>query len=265
MQNEKQTQKTSTEQPHQIDFGYEMVDEDKKADQVREVFDSVAAKYDLMNDILSWGFHRWWKRTCVRRAEVRPGMKLLDIASGTGDLALKFARLAGAGNVTATDINHEMLAIGAKRLAAAGLPCPVVEADAEALPLADNTFDVVTVSFGIRNMTHKDRALSEMLRVLKPGGRLLVLEFSRCWKIIRPFYDLYSFVIMPRLGGMIAGDADSYRYLAESIRMHPDQETFAGMMRTAGFSQVSYENFTFGICALHIGTKSSAPEEGRGA
>lgn len=259
MSNEKISEKPQEENAsHKIDFGYQLVEEDQKADQVREVFDSVAAKYDVMNDVLSWGFHRWWKFVCVRRAAVQPGMKVLDIASGTGDLALKFAKSAGAGNVTASDINHEMLAIGAKRLREAGLPSPVVEADAEALPFADNTFDVVTVSFGVRNMTHKDRALAEMHRVLKPGGRLLVLEFSRCWKIIRPFYDFYSFSVMPRLGQMIAGDADSYRYLAESIRMHPDQETFAGMMRAAGFAEVTYENFTFGICALHIGTKSSA-------
>lgn len=237
MSNKKISEKPQEENAsHKIDFGYQLVEEDKKADQVREVFDSVAAKYDVMNDVLSWGFHRWWKFVCVRRAAVQPGMKVLDIASGTGDLALKFAKSAGAGNVTASDINHEMLAIGAKRLREAGLPSPVVEADAEALPFADNTFDVVTVSFGVRNMTHKDRALAEIHRVLKPGGRLLVLEFSRCWKIIRPFYDFYSFSVMPRLGQMIAGDADSYRYLAESIRMHPDQETFAGMMRAAGFA-----------------------------
>lgn len=253
----KPASQANTSLHHPIDFGYEMVEEEKKADQVREVFDSVASKYDLMNDVLSWGLHRWWKRICIHRAMVEKDMKVLDIASGTGDLALQFARRAGAGNVTASDINHEMLAIGARRLAAAGYPSPVVEADAEKLPFADNTFDVVTVSFGIRNMTHKDRALSEMFRVLKPGGRLLVLEFSRCSKWIKPFYDFYSFCIMPRLGGIIAGDAPSYRYLAESIRMHPDQETFAGMMRTAGFAEVKYENFTFGICALHIGTKSS--------
>ena len=175
MSNEKISEKPQEENAsHKIDFGYQLVEEDRKAEQVREVFDSVAAKYDVMNDVLSWGFHRWWKFVCVRRAAVQPGMKVLDIASGTGDLALKFAKSAGAGNVTASDINHEMLAIGAKRLREAGLPSPVVEADAEALPFADNTFDVVTVSFGVRNMTHKDRALSEMHRVLRQndcGGR----------------------------------------------------------------------------------------------
>ena len=165
---------------HQIDFGYEMIDEEQKADKVHEVFDSVAPKYDLMNDLLSFGTHRLWKRRCIREARVERGMKVLDIASGTGDLALAFAERAGKGCVTASDINHEMLAIGAKRLAAADAGAFIVEADAESLPFENNSFDVVTVSFGIRNMTHKDRALREMLRVLRPGGRLLVLEFSRC-------------------------------------------------------------------------------------
>ena len=232
---------------HQIDFGYEMIDEEQKADKVHEVFDSVAPKYDLMNDLLSFGTHRLWKRRCIREARVERGMKVLDIASGTGDLALAFAERAGKGCVTASDINHEMLAIGAKRLAAA---------DAESLPFENNSFDVVTVSFGIRNMTHKDRALREMLRVLRPGGRLLVLEFSRCQRWLKPFYDFYSFVFMPWAGSKIAGDGPSYRYLAESIRMHPDQKTFAGMMSEAGFTDVKWHNLTFGICALHIGTKA---------
>ena len=174
------------------------------------------------------------------------------------DLAIALARRAGAGNVVATDINHEMLAIGAQRLLQAGFPCPVVEADAEMLPFADNTFDVVTVSFGIRNMTHKDRALREMLRVLRPGGRLLVLEFSKCQPWFKPIYDFYSFRFMPWAGGVIAGDRESYRYLAESIRMHPDQPTFAGMMTDAGFERVSWKNMTFGICAMHIGFKPGA-------
>lgn len=240
---------------HQTDFGFKTVDEDKKADEVRQVFDSVAPKYDLMNDVLSLGTHRLWKRRCIAEANVGQGMKLLDIASGTGDLAIAFAKRAGAGNVTATDINREMLTIGSKRLRAAGVPSSCVVADAEALPFATDSFDVVTVSFGIRNMTHKDRALSEMLRVLRPGGRLLVLEFSRCQGWIKPVYDFYSFRFMPWLGAKIAGDADSYRYLAESIRMHPAQGPFAKMMEKAGFVDVTWHNLTFGICALHIGTK----------
>ena len=242
---------------HQIDFGYTMIDEEKKADKVHDVFDSVAPKYDLMNDLLSFGMHRLWKHCCVKEARVQQGMKVLDIASGTGDLALAFALRAGKGNVTASDINHEMLAIGAKRLEAADAGALVVEADAENLPFSDDSYDVVTVSFGIRNMTHKDRALQEMLRVLKPGGRLLVLEFSRCYRWLKPFYDFYSFRLMPWIGSKIAGDGPSYRYLAESIRMHPDQRTFATMMTKAGFSDVKWHNLTFGICALHIGSKAS--------
>ena len=258
MQNNNKDEASRQEAHHQIDFGYQMVDEDKKADQVREVFDSVAPKYDLLNDVLSLGLHRVWKSRCINATETKQGQKVLDIASGTCDLAIALARRAGAGNVVATDINHEMLAIGAQRLLQAGFPCPVVEADAEMLPFADNTFDVVTVSFGIRNMTHKDRALREMLRVLRPGGRLLVLEFSKCQPWFNPIYDFYSFRFMPWAGGVIAGDRESYRYLAESIRMHPDQPTFAGMMTDAGFERVSWKNMTFGICAMHIGFKPGA-------
>lgn len=249
---------TSEKEAHKIDFGYQMVDEDRKADQVREVFDSVAPKYDLLNDLLSLGLHRYWKHCCISAAEVHSGHHVLDIASGTCDLAIALARKAGAGNVVATDINHEMLAIGAQRLQQVGFPCPVVEADAEMLPFASDTFDAITVSFGIRNMTHKDRALSEMFRVLRPGGRLLVLEFSKCSPWFKPIYDFYSFRFMPWAGGVIAGDRESYRYLAESIRMHPDQPTFAGMMKDAGFEQVSWKNMTFGICALHMGFKPVA-------
>lgn len=249
------TESNKSECDHQTDFGYKMVDEDRKADEVRHVFDSVAPKYDLMNDVLSFGTHRLWKRRCIVEANVRSGMKLLDIASGTGDLAIAFAKRAGAGNVIATDINREMLSIGSKRLRNAGVPCECVVADAESLPFADESFDVVTVSFGIRNMTHKDRALSEMFRVLRPGGRLLVLEFSRCQAWLKPFYDFYSFRFMPWLGARIAGDADSYRYLAESIRMHPAQEPFAKMMEASGFVDVTWHNLTFGICALHVGVK----------
>ena len=242
---------------NQVDFGFDKVDEDKKVDQVRQVFDSVAEKYDLMNDVLSFGTHRLWKRRCISEAAVKPGMKILDIASGTADLAIEFAKRAGAENVIASDINHEMLAIGRRRLQTAGLPAETVEADAENLPFKDDSFDVVTVSFGIRNMTHKDRALREMLRVLKPGGRLLVLEFSQCQFWLKPFYDFYSFKFMPWLGAKIAGDAPSYKYLVESIRMHPNQQNFALMMREAGFNEVVWHNLTFGICALHVGTKKS--------
>ncbi len=241
---------------HKTDFGYEMVDESKKEEKVRRVFDSVAPKYDLMNDLLSLGMHRWWKHACISKAAVKNGMKVLDIASGTGDLAIALSKKAGPGNVTATDINEEMLSIGKHRLEEAGCRANVLMADAESLPFGDDSFDVVTVSFGIRNMTHKNRALREMHRVLKPGGRLLVLEFSRCSRLIKPFYDFYSFVFMPWAGSKIAGDGPSYRYLAESIRMHPAQEPFAQMMREAGFVSVAWHNLTFGICALHIGTKS---------
>lgn len=240
---------------HLTHFGYQLIDEEKKSAAVREVFDSVAPKYDLLNDVLSFGMHRLWKRRCIRAAEAKPGDRVLDIASGTCDLAIALARRAGAGNVVATDINHEMLAVGEKRLAAAGLACPVVEADAEALPFADGSFDCVTASFGVRNMTHKDRALREMFRVLRPGGRLLVLEFSQCARWLKPFYGFYSFKLMPRIGGLLAGDSDSYEYLVESIRMHPNQQDFAKMFEQAGFERVSWQNFTFGICALHIGFK----------
>lgn len=245
-----------TAEDREIDFGYRHVKESEKEGKVREVFDSVARSYDLMNDLLSFGMHRLWKRRCIALASVSAGTKVLDIASGTCDLAIAFARRAGAENVTATDINSEMLAYGRSRLLARGLPCSVVQADAEQLPFADDSFDVVTVSFGIRNMTHKDRALREMLRVLRPGGRLVVLEFSRCARFVKPFYDFYSFRFMPWLGGLIAADADSYRYLAESIRMHPDQETFAKLMKDCGFVDVQWQNLTFGVCALHVGMKS---------
>lgn len=239
-----------------IDFGFEKVVESEKEGKVREVFDSVAPKYDLMNDVLSFGMHRFWKSRTIRETALEPGMKLLDIASGTGDLAIAFAHRAGADAVTATDINYEMLSFCRRRMAAEGLGCSVVQADAERLPFEDASFDRITVSFGIRNMTHKDRALREMLRVLKPGGKLLVLEFSKCSAFLKPFYDFYSFHFMPWLGGKIAADADSYRYLAESIRMHPDQPTFANLMREAGFADVKWQNLTFGICALHTGVKA---------
>jgi len=237
-------------------FGYESVPLERKADRVAEVFGSVANRYDLMNDLMSGGLHRAWKAFTVGRAAVRPGMRVLDIAGGTGDLAREFARKAGAtGEVWLTDINPAMLARGRDRLIDAGLQIPVTQCDAERLPFPDRHFDVVTVAFGLRNMTHKDRALAEMARVLRPGGRLLVLEFSRVWQPMERAYDLYSFQVLPRLGARIAGDAQSYRYLAESIRMHPDQSTLAAMLETAGLEQVRWFNLTGGIAALHEGVR----------
>ncbi len=240
-----------------VAFGFREVPESEKAEDVKQVFDSVAAKYDLMNDLLSFGLHRFWKHCTINEANLKEGYKVLDIASGTCDLALAFSPKVGkTGEVWATDINYAMLSEGAKRVKkAAATNIQITQCDCEALPFAENTFDVVTVSFGLRNMTHKENALREMLRVTKPGGRVLVLEFSHCWKIFRPFYDFYSFVVMPRVGALVAGDAESYRYLAESIRVHPNQETLAKMMREAGFANVSWKNFTFGVCALHIGMK----------
>ncbi len=239
------------------DFGFSQVNEAEKEEKVKEVFDSVAPKYNLMNDVLSFGMHRLWKRHAEAVAAVKPGMKVLDIASGTADLALRFARDAGeTGEVWATDINREMLKIGAQRIRSEGLPGHVALCDCEQLPFPDDTFDIVTVSFGLRNMTHKDRALREMCRVTKPGGRTLVLEFSRCDRWLAPFYDFYSFKFMPWLGSKIAGDHDSYEYLVESIRRHPPQAELAEMMRQAGFASVSWKNLTFGICALHVGQKA---------
>lgn len=238
------------------DFGFQQVPEPEKARRVAGVFDSVASKYDLMNDVMSFGLHRLWKAFTVRQANVRPGMKVLDIASGTGDLALAFAREAGpTGEVWLTDINGAMLAEGRNRMLDAGLLLPVAQCDAEQLPFPDHRFDVVSVAFGLRNMTHKDRALAEMRRVLRPGGKLLVLEFSRIWRPLAPLYDAYSFNVLPWLGRRIAGDAESYRYLAESIRVHPSQQELATMMEQAGFERVQWFNLSAGICALHIGVK----------
>jgi demethylmenaquinone methyltransferase/2-methoxy-6-polyprenyl-1,4-benzoquinol methylase len=237
-------------------FGYENVPESEKARRVGGVFDSVAARYDLMNDLMSAGLHRLWKAFTVRQADVRPGMRVLDIAGGTGDLAIRFARQAAPdGEVWLTDINGSMLREGRNRLLDAGLVLPIVQCDAEALPFPGERFDVVTVAFGLRNMTHKDRALAEMQRVLRPGGRLLVLEFSRVWAPLAPLYDAYSFSVLPWLGKRIAGDADSYRYLAESIRVHPPQDTLAKMMEQAGLENVQWFNLTAGVCALHVGRK----------
>jgi len=238
----------------QTHFGYKTVDEAEKAAKVAQVFHSVAQRYDVMNDLMSAGLHRAWKAFTIARANVRPGMKVLDIAGGTGDLAKAFARKVGAsGEVWLTDINDSMLRVGRDRLVDKGLITPVAVCDAEKLPFPDAYFDRITVAFGLRNMTHKEIALSEMRRVLKPGGKLLVLEFSRVAKPLAPAYDWYSFNILPWLGKNVAKDEESYRYLAESIRMHPDQETLAQMMRDVGFDRVRYFNLTAGLVALHEG------------
>lgn len=235
-------------------FGYKTVSEAEKAGKVAQVFHSVADRYDVMNDLMSVGLHRVWKAFTIGRANVRPGMKVLDIAGGTGDLARAFAKKAGAtGEVWLTDINDSMLRVGRDRLTDKGLLVPTAVCDAEKLPFPDAYFDRVSVAFGLRNMTHKDRALSEMRRVLKPGGKLLVLEFSRVAKPLAPAYDWYSFNILPWLGKKVAGDEESYRYLAESIRMHPDQATLADMLTQAGLSQVRYFNLSAGLVALHEG------------
>ena len=237
-------------------FGFQSVHEQDKSRLVRGVFDSVASRYDLMNDLMSAGLHRAWKAYTVMVADVRPGMRVLDIAGGTGDLALAFAPLVGAqGQVVDTDINEAMLRTGRDRLIDAGVTLPTLVCDAEKLPFPDNHFDVVSVAFGLRNMTHKDAALREMCRVLKPQGKLLVLEFSKVAKPLEKAYDWYSFNILPKLGQMIAGDASSYQYLAESIRMHPSQDELKAMMHTGGFGHVDYHNLTGGIAALHVGIK----------
>ena len=238
------------------DFGFEKVPEDDKARRVAGVFDSVARRYDIMNDLMSLGLHRVWKRFTIEQSGVRRGERVLDVAGGTGDLAREFtSRVGDTGLVVLTDINNAMLGIGRNRLLDEGIVVPVTQCDAERLPFASEFFDCVTVAFGLRNMTHKNLALNEMRRVLRPGGRLLVLEFSRVWKPLAPIYDAYSFHVLPRLGRAVAGDAESYRYLAESIRMHPDQETLKAMMYDAGFDRVDYSNLTGGIIALHRGVK----------
>jgi demethylmenaquinone methyltransferase/2-methoxy-6-polyprenyl-1,4-benzoquinol methylase len=236
------------------DFGYERVSPDEKSRRVGGVFDSVAGKYDLMNDLMSGGLHRLWKRYAVTLAQVRPGARVLDLAGGTGDMARLFAQRAGAsGTVVHTDINAAMLTAGRDRLLDDGVVLPTVRCNAESLPFASRSFDCVSIAFGLRNVTHKDRALAEMQRVLRPGGLALVLEFSRIAAPLAPAYDWYSFNVLPRLGQLVAGDAASYRYLAESIRMHPDQETLRGLMERAGFEQVEYHNLTAGVVALHVG------------
>jgi demethylmenaquinone methyltransferase/2-methoxy-6-polyprenyl-1,4-benzoquinol methylase len=237
-------------------FGFETVAEQEKASKVAEVFHSVANRYDLMNDLMSAGLHRVWKRFLELKAGVRPGWRCLDIAGGTGDVARLLAKDAGpAGQVWLTDINGSMLGVGRDRLLDEGMMLPVAQCDAEKLPFPSDYFDLVTVAFGLRNMTHKDEALTEMRRVLKPGGKLMVLEFSKVWKPFAPAYDVYSFQVLPRLGELVAKDAASYKYLAESIRMHPDQETLKGIMEQVGFKRVDYHNLTAGVVALHIGYK----------
>ncbi len=237
-------------------FGFETVAEGDKARRVAEVFDSVAPRYDLMNDLMSAGLHRVWKAFTVQLAGLRPGHRVLDVASGTGDLARAFAqRVQPGGMVVATDINGAMLGEGRRRLLDAGVCVPAVQCDAEHLPFADASFDRVSVAFGLRNMTHKEAALAEFRRVLRPGGKLLVLEFSRPWEPVRPLYDWYSFQVLPRLGQLVAGDAGSYRYLAESIRKHPDQSTLKTMMEQAGFVGVQWYNLSAGVVALHVGMR----------
>ncbi len=237
-------------------FGFQSVDEQDKAQRVRGVFDSVAPKYDLMNDLMSAGLHRAWKAYTVMVANLREGDRVLDIAGGTGDLALAFARKVGStGCVVHTDINEAMLRTGRDRLINAGVVLPTAVCDAERLPFPDNHFDLVSVAFGLRNMTHKDAALAEMCRVLKPRGRLLVLEFSKVARPLSKVYDWYSFRVLPRLGSMVAGDAASYQYLAESIRMHPGQEELKTLMKQTGFGHVDYHNMAGGVVALHVGIK----------
>jgi len=237
-------------------FGFETVDEAEKARRVRGVFDSVASKYDVMNDLMSAGLHRVWKAYTVTVANLKEGDRALDIAGGTGDLALAFAKKVGkTGQVVHTDINEAMLRVGRDRLIDAGVVLPTVVCDAEKLPFPDRYFDLVSVAFGLRNMTHKDVALAEMCRVLKPGGKLLVLEFSKVAPPLAKAYDWYSFKILPQLGKLVAGDADSYRYLAESIRMHPGQEELKAMMKKAGFGHVDFHNMSGGVVALHVGIK----------
>lgn len=237
-------------------FGYQSVDEADKARHVRGVFDSVAPKYDVMNDLMSGGLHRAWKAFTVLVADVQEGDAVLDIAGGTGDLAMAFAKKVGkSGQVVHTDINEAMLRTGRDRLLDAGVSLPTVVCDAEQLPFPDNHFAVVSVAFGLRNMTHKDTALAEMWRVLRPGGKLLVLEFSKVAPPLQKVYDWYSFKVLPRLGQWVAGDDASYRYLAESIRVHPDQQTLKTMMHKGGFGHVDYHNLTGGLVALHVGMK----------
>ena len=237
-------------------FGFEEVNESEKSRRVKDVFSSVASQYDLMNDLMSGGLHRVWKHIAVTLSGVREGSRVLDIAGGTGDLSKRYLKKIGdKGELWLTDINGEMLTVGRDRLIDDGFMPPLCQCDAESLPYPDNYFDCVTVAFGLRNMTHKDKALEEMHRVLKRGGRLIVLEFSKVWKPLEKLYDLYSFKLLPLMGRLVAKDEASYRYLAESIRMHPAQEELAQMMRSAGFERAEFFNLTAGVVAIHRGTK----------
>jgi demethylmenaquinone methyltransferase/2-methoxy-6-polyprenyl-1,4-benzoquinol methylase len=240
-----------SEQTH---FGFEQVTPEEKTRRVRGVFDSVASRYDLMNDLMSWGMHRAWKRFAVAASGVRAGARVLDVAGGTADLARLFAaRVGPTGNVVLTDINGAMLAAGRDRMLNEGRLMPAVQCNAEALPFPAASFDCVTIAFGLRNVTRKEAALAEMRRVLRPGGVALILEFSRVWAPLKPAYDWYSFNVLPRLGQAVAHDADSYRYLAESIRVHPDQQELGTMMESAGFERVEWFNLSAGVVALHRG------------
>ena len=246
----------NAENDNSTHFGYQTVDKDDKAKMVRGVFDSVASNYDLMNDLMSAGLHRLWKRHTIDQAALRRGNTVLDLAGGTGDLAKEFTRKVGKdGHVVLADINAAMLRQGRSRLVDAGVAgnLSIAQVDAQHLPFADSSFDCVTIAFGLRNVTDKEAALSSMFRVLKPGGKAMILEFSEPDKTIKPAYDLYSFKVLPTLGKLVADDSDSYQYLAESIRMHPDQETLKSMMEDAGFERCRYRNMAAGIVALHIG------------
>jgi demethylmenaquinone methyltransferase/2-methoxy-6-polyprenyl-1,4-benzoquinol methylase len=244
------------QQSQKTHFGFEEVNATEKNRRVKDVFSSVASQYDLMNDLMSGGLHRVWKHIAVTLSGVREGSKVLDIAGGTGDLSKRYLKKIGEqGELWLTDINGEMLTVGRDRLIDDGFMPPLCQCDAESLPYPDNYFDCVTVAFGLRNMTHKDKALEEMHRVLKRGGRLIVLEFSKVWKPIEKLYDLYSFKLLPLMGRLVAKDEASYRYLAESIRMHPAQEELAQMMRAAGFERAEFFNLTAGVVAIHRGTK----------